>query len=471
MVLLVGLAVANLRGVRESGRLFAPPTYGYIAIMIVFIGYGLIRTRVRRPRAAAGRPGGARRDHRQRRAAGRRVAVPADAGLLVGRHRAVGRRGHLQRRAGLPPARGPQRRHRAHVDRHDPGRAVLRRRRAGPAAAARRSARTRRSCRPWAGPCSATTTRSTTCCSSSPRRSSILSANTAFADFPRLSAVIAARRLPAPPARQPRRPAGVLQRHHRPGRGVGRAARGLRRRRVVAGAPVRGRACSPASRSARPAWSCTTAGCASRAGGWAWPSTRSAPLATAVVLVVILVSKFTEGAWVPTLVIPADHRGRSSPIHRHYARWRQSLALRPAGPGARSCATPWWCWSPARPGRPRTPSATPRRCGPTTSSPSPSCTTRSSAPSVETAWDDAGLDVPLEIIEDEYRDLSEPIEEFLDRHRRPVGRRHAHRGDPRVRRPRLVGAPAPQPERPRRSRPACSTGRDTVVTSVPWHID
>jgi len=44
VVLLVGLALANLRGVRESGRIFAPPTYGYIAIMTLFIGYGLLRT-------------------------------------------------------------------------------------------------------------------------------------------------------------------------------------------------------------------------------------------------------------------------------------------------------------------------------------------------------------------------------------------------------------------------------------------
>jgi hypothetical protein len=34
---------------------------------------------------------------------------------------------------------------------------------------------------------------------------------------------------------------------------------------------------------------------------------------------------------------------------------------------------------------------------------------------VQTAWEAAGLDVPLEIIEDEYRDLSEPIEAFLTR--------------------------------------------------------
>jgi amino acid transporter len=44
VALLVLLALANLRGVRESGQLFAPPTYGYITVMVVFIGYGLGRT-------------------------------------------------------------------------------------------------------------------------------------------------------------------------------------------------------------------------------------------------------------------------------------------------------------------------------------------------------------------------------------------------------------------------------------------
>ena len=40
----------------------------------------------------------------------------------------------------------------------------------------------------------------------------ILAANTAYADFPRLVVDHRPRRVPAPPARQPRRPPGVLQR-------------------------------------------------------------------------------------------------------------------------------------------------------------------------------------------------------------------------------------------------------------------
>ena len=42
---LLGLiVVANLRGVRESGRLYsAPPTYLYIGMMSLLVGWGLIR--------------------------------------------------------------------------------------------------------------------------------------------------------------------------------------------------------------------------------------------------------------------------------------------------------------------------------------------------------------------------------------------------------------------------------------------
>jgi amino acid transporter len=37
------IVLANLRGVRESGRLFAPPTYTYIGMMTLLVGWGLIR--------------------------------------------------------------------------------------------------------------------------------------------------------------------------------------------------------------------------------------------------------------------------------------------------------------------------------------------------------------------------------------------------------------------------------------------
>lgn len=37
------IVLANLRGVRESGRLFAPPTYTYVAMMTLLVVWGLIR--------------------------------------------------------------------------------------------------------------------------------------------------------------------------------------------------------------------------------------------------------------------------------------------------------------------------------------------------------------------------------------------------------------------------------------------
>ncbi len=39
---IAGIALANLRGVRESGRLFAAPTYFFVAAVLTMVGYGLV---------------------------------------------------------------------------------------------------------------------------------------------------------------------------------------------------------------------------------------------------------------------------------------------------------------------------------------------------------------------------------------------------------------------------------------------
>jgi amino acid transporter len=44
LILIVGITVANLRGVKESGRVFAVPTYIYIASITLLVGYGLFRS-------------------------------------------------------------------------------------------------------------------------------------------------------------------------------------------------------------------------------------------------------------------------------------------------------------------------------------------------------------------------------------------------------------------------------------------
>ena len=44
VALIALIALGNLRGVRESGRLFAPPTYVYVGIMTLLVVWGLFRT-------------------------------------------------------------------------------------------------------------------------------------------------------------------------------------------------------------------------------------------------------------------------------------------------------------------------------------------------------------------------------------------------------------------------------------------
>ncbi len=43
IALIVFISLANLRGIKESGRLFAVPTYIYIFILVALVGYGLLR--------------------------------------------------------------------------------------------------------------------------------------------------------------------------------------------------------------------------------------------------------------------------------------------------------------------------------------------------------------------------------------------------------------------------------------------
>ena len=44
LVLIAAITVANLRGAKESGRLFAPPTYAYVALMTLLVVWGLYKT-------------------------------------------------------------------------------------------------------------------------------------------------------------------------------------------------------------------------------------------------------------------------------------------------------------------------------------------------------------------------------------------------------------------------------------------
>ena len=113
------------------------------------------------------------RDHAERRAAhGHRRSFAPAAGVLVGRGRALRRRGDLERRARVPEARVEERGDDAHVDgdrssaRTFFGLSVLAHR-----LQPDRARRTRRCCRSWARPCSARARSCTTSCSSRRSRS------------------------------------------------------------------------------------------------------------------------------------------------------------------------------------------------------------------------------------------------------------------------------------------------------------
>ena len=110
LVIILLISLANLRGIKESGRLFAIPTYGYIVAwssLLVTLGltksyFGWFGGISPVPfDAESGR--GAARDRRHTR------PVPHPQGLLVGRGRARRHRGDLRRRARVPPAGGEER--------------------------------------------------------------------------------------------------------------------------------------------------------------------------------------------------------------------------------------------------------------------------------------------------------------------------------------------------------------------------
>ncbi len=139
----------------------------------------------------------------------------------------------------------------------------------------------------------------------------VLAANTAFNGFPVLGSILAQDGYLPAPAAHPRRPARVQQRHPDPGRRRDRADRRLRRRghpadpalhrrgvRLLHAQPDRhGPALDPAPAAPRP-----TPGAGADAA-LAGDQRASAWCITGTVLVVVLITKFTHGAWIALLAM------------------------------------------------------------------------------------------------------------------------------------------------------------------------
>ena len=168
--------------------------------------------------------------------------------------------------------------------------------------------------------------------------------------------------------------------------------------------------------------------------------------ATLVVLIIVATTKFTSGAWVPIVVVPAIillFKG----IHRHYTRVDATLRTAPgrAGPAVEQHGRgPRRARAQGRaPGAPVRQVAQPEAI----SSPSASSPTRKRTPRSDASGPSTAIDVPLETVYSPYRELHKPLTALHRRARRSLRQRRRHDRHPGVRRAPLVGTLAPQPER------------------------
>jgi amino acid transporter len=466
VVLLAGLALANLRGLRESGRLFAPPTYGYVAIMTVLIGYGLMRT-------VFGDLGPLPVNEAA-------LAEITDNGALLGgvslfllmrafSSGAIALSGVEAISNGVPAFRPPESRHAATVLTWTG--TILAVLFCGVAALAEQL-------RP-------TLSEDETILSIMGRAVFgehnvfyfvlqfftaailILSANTAFADFPRLSAVI---------ARDGFMPRQLAHRGDRLAFSNGIIALAVASAALLVAFQASVTLLVPLfAVGLFMSFTLSQAGMVVHHWRLREPHWRPGlgvnalgAAATAVVLVVILVSKFTEGAWIPTLVIPVITLAFMG-IHRHYARVAEEIRPRPgdADEVVRHTVVVLVA-GPTRPALHALRYAQAMR--PDHLFALTVVQDGERRADIEKAWDEAGIGVPLEVIEDDYRDFNVPIESFLTRtdarwaddtltvvipefvvHR--WWEHLLHNQSALMLKARLLYR------------------RDTVVISVPWHID
>ena len=234
-----------------------------------------------------------------------------------------------------------------------------------------------------------------------------------------------------------------------------RADRRLRRRGHAADPALHPRACSCRSRSARRAWSAT-----GRALLRTAPADGAAPRRVrrkqalnaagaprpALVFVIVLLTKFAQGAWIVVVAAPilfvGDEGGRRPlPPGRPTSSRRRASGVA----AARRTSTPS-CWSRTCSRRRCARSPSPRR------PPRPRCAPSRSRPTTwrtrcRREWEQRGVPVPLVVIESPYRETVRPVQLYVRQLRRD------HPGDvdldhhPRVRRGPLVAAPAAQPDR------------------------
>ncbi|HKE75943.1 MAG TPA: APC family permease [Acidimicrobiales bacterium] len=134
--------------------------------------------------------------------------------------------------------------------------------------------------------------------------------------------------------------------------------------------------------------------------------------ATFAVLVVVVVSKFGEGAWIPAVVIPLIVVVFKA-VHRHYATLAQAVALPPGAEAVALRHAVVVLVGRLHRGVPvavaYAKSLRPEHLVAVTVA-----TDDIDPDDLRAEWDAHRLDIPLEVVESPYRELSEPILAFLD---------------------------------------------------------
>ena len=154
------------------------------------------------------------------------------------------------------------------------------------------------------------------------------------------------------------------------------------------------------------------AGSASRTGARHWRSTRSAAWPPAVVAIVVVVSKFTEGAWIPAVLIPAMVVMFRS-INRHYSRVRTAVTVdEDFRPRRRTHLVVVLVGSVNRGVLEAVQYA--RSLAPERLIAVSVVTDQEQQERLAQAWADHEMPIPLHTIASPYRELTQPVLEYLD---------------------------------------------------------
>jgi amino acid transporter len=134
-------------------------------------------------------------------------------------------------------------------------------------------------------------------------------------------------------------------------------------------------------------------------------------LATTIVLVIVLITKFTHGAWIVAIAMPALYVLMTA-IHRHYRHVSEELAPDPAG-----AVLPARIHAVVLVSRLHKPAlralAYARATRPDTLTALTVATSEEELRDLQQQWAERGIPVPLTVLESKYRDITGPVLDFI----------------------------------------------------------